>query len=826
MKFLIRCFLTILVCFFILTAHAQESASAKDALSNTVDHPLIVMSNTKGDTKAAPLKKQVDDKQQAAKDKPATAPDIDAVMTPVADYTKINKALDTAQKKLNNPKTSLAEVNAYLRSFTALQDYITKAKAVDQENLNGVQKRIDALGPVPTEGTSEPKDIADKRADFQKQADALKSKMADADLILTKIDELTKLVMNRRNQELLTNILVKQSSIFEPKEFFNSMVSFAGFLYDIVKSPMTWYTTMSDGEKQTVQAHLLYAVLAIVLSLVFAVFLSIFIKRKFGYHFVEQTPSYGKRVMTAVAELIATGLIPAVIIGVFLIWFKNNAVMNTGNFGIFITYMAYYLLAVFLLRAIIKVVFTPFNGKWRLIEVCDDWARPLYKTLLFSIIAISIFSFFGKVAIQTHYSADVIYALKLLANAVKAVCIVLIARTALYDNHTQQSVDQKQDDDFGSMSLSSKISLVLSLVAVVAFSVSLFGYIVLSEFILDRIIGSAIVLGVFYIINRTIRVLFHYLLRFKFWRRTFHLSPKTLVKTEFWFTFFLNPIMVILAVLILLGLWGVSVDILLNNTKKVLTGFNIGGVHVSITSIIMGIIAFFVSMMVFKMIRTSLQTGALSKIEMDDGVRSSLSSGIGFLGIIVSFLFGVAVMGGSLSSIAIVAGALSFGIGLGMQQIVSNFVSGIILLFERPLKVGDLVNIAGQEGIVKQINIRSTELETATKSSVIIPNATVLGGTLINLTHNNRQTKMTLLVGVTPDNDLQKVQDTLLTIAKDNKRILTNPPPYVSINNVTGGGIDLELGCYTSDISKRMNIMNEIRAAMVQAFKKEEIKLK
>lgn len=759
------------------------------------------------------------------KDKSLGVPSIDAVMTDTPDYAKINKVLAAAQKTLNDAKTTRTQMNAYVRSFTNLQDYLAKAKAVAQDSLNSVQTRLDALGAVPADG-SEPKDIAAKRKEFQAEADMIKSQTASADLILTNIDELNKIILNRRNQELLNNILVKQSSIFEPKEFLKSMVGFAGFLYDIVKSPVAWYTQMSPDGQQSVREHLSHVVLAVVLSLLSAVFLSFLIKRKFGYRLTDDTPGYGKRAVTAVAELIATGLIPAAMIGVFLIWFKNNEIMNNGNFGIFITYGCYYLLGIFLLRAVIKVVFTPNNPKWRLIEVCDAWAKSLYKALLFSIIAIGIFSFFGRVAIQTHYAADVIYALKLLADAVKAFCIVVIAQTALYDNKSLSDEDLQNEANFMSMSFSSKTSIVLSFAAVVAFVPSLFGYIVLSEFILDRIIASFILIGALYIINRLIQVMLHVILLLKFWRRTMRISPKTLVKTEFWFTFFLNPLMIVFAAILLLGLWGVSVDILLNNTKRFLTGFNIGGVHVSITSIIMGIVAFFVSMMVFKMIRNSLQTGALSKIDMDDGVRSSLGSGIGFLGIIVSFLFGIAVMGGSLGSIAIVAGALSFGIGLGMQQIVGNFVSGIILLFERPLKVGDLVNIAGSEGIVKQINIRSTELETATKSSVIIPNATVLGGTLINLTHNSRTTKITIPVNITPDNDVQKVQTVLIGIAKGNKRILSTPAPYVAINNVSGSGINLEWGCYTSDIGKRMHIMNDLRGALLKAFVKEGIKLK
>ena len=180
-----------------------------------------------------------------------------------------------------------------------------------------------------------------------------------------------------------------------------------------------------------------------------------------------------------------------------------------------------------------------------------------------------------------------------------------------------------------------------------------------------------------------------------------------------------------------------------------------------------------------KILRRKLFDNILSHVEMDDGIRHSLASGFGFVGFVLATFLAIAVMGGDLSNVALVAGALSVGIGLGLQNIVNNFVSGIILLFERPVKVGDWVIINGEEGRIKQINIRSTEVETFKKSSVIIPNATLLSTSVTNLTHSNNWSRQSVTVGVAYGTDPHKVTDILLECAKSNKKVMKNPAPYV-----------------------------------------------
>jgi small-conductance mechanosensitive channel len=228
---------------------------------------------------------------------------------------------------------------------------------------------------------------------------------------------------------------------------------------------------------------------------------------------------------------------------------------------------------------------------------------------------------------------------------------------------------------------------------------------------------------------------------------------------------------------------------------------------------------------VFKILRVKLQDNILSHVEIDDGIKHSLASGFGFVGVVISLVLAIMVMGGDLSSLALVAGALSVGIGFGLQNIVNNFMSGIILLFERPIKVGDWVKIDGEEGTIKQINIRSTEIETFSRSSVIIPNATLLSNSVTNMTHGNNWMRFSLKVGVAYGSDVEKVKKILLECANANRRVLKKPEPYVLFQDFGASSLDFELRGYSSNIWDGWSIPSELRFEINRRFNEEGIEI-
>ena len=211
--------------------------------------------------------------------------------------------------------------------------------------------------------------------------------------------------------------------------------------------------------------------------------------------------------------------------------------------------------------------------------------------------------------------------------------------------------------------------------------------------------------------------------------------------------------------------------------------------------------------------------------DLDIGVRTSIAALIGFTGTIVAFIIALSVMGGSLKGLAIAAGALSLGAGLGLQNVVNNFVSGIILLFERPFKIGDWILIDQYEGIVKQINMRSTQIETFNKSNVIIPNATLLSNSLINMTYKNKQARIDLFVGVDYSSDIDLVQNTLLECVQETKNILQNPAPYVAFMELQDNSMNFRLSFYISDVGNKLSIQTAVYKKIVEKFRNKNIQI-
>lgn len=379
------------------------------------------------------------------------------------------------------------------------------------------------------------------------------------------------------------------------------------------------------------------------------------------------------------------------------------------------------------------------------------------------------------------------------------------------------------DDELDNMSMSSKIIVFTSLFAALTFGISLFGYPGLATFIFNRFIVSVLLVGAFVIVRRFISDLLRRSI--VFWIKTFRLRKKLLSKADFLMTLLVTPLLLMFLAYSLLRLWGMSGTFMLQAVKKLVFGFQVGGINISLISIITGLLVFLISLTVVRIMKNRLSNNLLNRINMDEGIKHSLISGISFTGFIISAILAIVAMGVDLSNLAVIAGALSVGIGFGLQDVIKNLVSGIILLFERPFKVGDWVIIGGEEGKIKQINIRSTEVETFNKSSVIIPNATLISSSLTNLTHGNNWQRQKIVVGVSYDSDAELVTKLLLECAKSCKKVMKVPAPYVLFKDFGASSLDFELRMYVSDIWSGWQASSDVRYEILRRFREEGINI-
>lgn len=747
---------------------------------------------------------------------------VESVLTKDVDYNSINKEIAAIEDELLKNPSNITITSDYIRSLNGFNSQVLSAKQEAEKNLTFVEKRIGALGELPENGAKETFNISKRRKEFNAEKDLLKSKIAEADLILTKIDEIENIIVNMRNKVLLENILDRQTSIIYPKNFLKYTKDFTAMGFNLLKLPLSWYESLSIMGKNTFSDKIILVLFSVLISLMFAVAISLYVRKHFGYRQMEDEPDYGKKLFAAFAVFVAYGVIPCTVIGAFDIWVHNTSILIETNFGAILNRFILLLIYIFTAKATVKALFAPKSPKWRLINVPDIKAKKISFAIVFSVAIILFFELIQYAAVLEDYSPELILYIKFISSAVKTFCIILTTNRFFCEKNPDEDTQEQTDENAG-LSIFTRIKILVYSVSVIIFSLSFFGYINLADYILDRCILSLLILGSAYIINNTLKVMFQKLLNLRFWIRNLRFKRKTLNIINVWFGLLLNPIILAIAVFILLGLWGASTDLMLQNIKKFLSGFYIGDVKISITSIALGIVVFFVSMSVFKVIKIKLLTDTLVRMDMDYSVRNSLASGFGFFGFIASAIFSIAVMGGNFKNLALVAGALSFGIGLGLQNIISNFVSGLILLFERPIKIGDVVNINGQEGTVKQINIRATELETSTKASIIIPNATILSSSLINLTRNNRQTRVDIPIAVDYKNNVEEVMAILIDATNGYDKIMPKPEPAVSFNDFSSDILNFTLSCYINDIANKQDVLNDLRSIIVKKFNEHNI---
>lgn len=269
--------------------------------------------------------------------------------------------------------------------------------------------------------------------------------------------------------------------------------------------------------------------------------------------------------------------------------------------------------------------------------------------------------------------------------------------------------------------------------------------------------------------------------------------------------------------------WGASPADLAAAWRALSAGVLIGDVAISPVDFFVFILVFVAGYTITKAIQRVLKGSILPKAGMSVGGAEALASGFGYVGVIIASLIAIGAAGIDLSNLAIVAGALSVGIGFGLQNIVNNFVSGIILLIERPVKAGDWIEVGGVHGYVQKVNVRSTEIETFDRSSYILPNSDLISGPVTNYTLSDKVGRVIVPVHVSFDADSRLVEKILLEVGRAHPMVLRNPAPVAHFMKFGDSALEFDLRVMIRNVNWIFVVRSELNHEVLKRLKEAGI---
>ncbi|HAT6339847.1 TPA: mechanosensitive ion channel [Legionella pneumophila subsp. pneumophila] len=301
---------------------------------------------------------------------------------------------------------------------------------------------------------------------------------------------------------------------------------------------------------------------------------------------------------------------------------------------------------------------------------------------------------------------------------------------------------------------------------------------------------------------------------------------KDQILTEFYILKVTLKLVIVLLSVYLIGIsWGFATDFIDTVYKKLLYGFTLANITIYPTRILFGIIIFCFLYLVSRAISTSISRH--QQFENEEETQVAIASILTYVGFSIAVISGLLVAGFNFTGLAIIAGALSVGIGLGLQSIVNNFVSGIILLIEKPIRPGDRINIDGVEGFVKKIRVRSTQILTPVNEDIIIPNSDLITRRVVNYMLTDNYWRVNCEVSVAFGTNLNLVKDILLEIANKHDDVIKSGrnKPVVLFTSFADSALTFQLWCMIKDVNKKSTVKSELNFSIEEAFRKHDISI-
>ncbi|CAO4155263.1 Mechanosensitive ion channel protein MscS [Methylorubrum thiocyanatum] len=754
----------------------------------------------------------------AAKPAAPKAPVSEALQTLRDRLDTIKADLEAREKAITGPNVGAGDLTRARDGLDPVADRLRSVIELLGPRLDAARERLTQIGPKPKEG-EESEEVARERAEREQAVNDIDGTQRLAKSLLVQSDQIVDQISNRRRAAFTRGLFERSTSLLSPDLW---MRVGADIPRDLSSLRSGFDDTVSLFRRNGSLWNLL------VLGLAFGLSFALYFGRRniapaLGRRDINVTSPSKRAKLLGAWRVLLLGTLPA-LAGSYLVYYALDVTELLPA--------RFLPVASTILGGIAFIAFVEATGDALLAVNKPAWRpAPVSDAAAWRINALAVsIAVVITVSKSTEALNSAIYAALPISIATRGVGAVTAALLLAIGLHRFADTAEKEEECFGpyvGTETSSNIGGPLRLLGWVAVAViavaPLIGYVALSAFLVDQLIWTASILVLLWLLIVSADVLIGGSLCedtriATTLQANTGLRKRSLNQIAVLATGFARVLLIAVAALLALAPWGLDSTDIFSSVRTAFFGFKVGDVTISLSAIAFGVSILVLGVFITRGIQRWLENTYLPATDLDAGLRNSISTVAGYVGFLLALALAFSYLGLSLEKLTIVAGALSVGIGFGLQSIVNNFVSGLLLLWERPIRVGDQVLIGDSEGIVKRISVRSTEIQTFDRSAVIVPNSNLISGIVKNRVRGDRTGRVIISVNVLRSKDPVQAAEMMVACAKAHPDVLKEPPPRVVFKKIGDPFLEFELVAMVIDVNLGQKVQSDLNFSVFKTL--------
>ena len=734
-----------------------------------------------------------------------------------ADLVRIEKTLE--RQDLSDPALQglRGDLDPVARIAREAADEITP-------RLAAVKTRLEQLGPKPDDkAPPENATVTDDRKQQQQIFDDLDAQLKQARLLGVDADDVTDRIVSRRRALFARAVFSRSYSILDLGLWSSAIREVPADARATATIATDWLTNVWRRLGPAYGMAFLAFLLAVG---AFYVYAASAVRRLLAREPATAEPSRLAKVLGAFLVVIVISIVP--ILCAFAIAGSLHLLgLVPDRIDPLLKSLVGAVTRISLTAGVARGLLTPSRQNWRLLDLRDVTCDRLIRLALTIALIVSAGKVLDAIFDLIAASLPVAVATRGLVSWAVVITMALSLRGILPEEDDAECLGPKiggPTDWYGPLRIAAWTFIAVTFVAV------LVGYVAFGAFLVDQLVWVSFIGALLYLLRQlaaegTAAAMRPQALVGRGFVTSVGLRRESLDFLAALITGIAGLALWIVAALLVLAPWGIESDDMFGSLQAAFFGFRIGDVTISLSSIVLSFIIFGIGLGLTRALQKWLDQSLLPLTQLDTGLRNSIRTSLGYVGFTLALALALGEVGLDFQKLAIVAGALSVGIGFGLQSIVNNFVSGLIILWERAIRVGDWVVVGEEQGHVRRINVRSTEIETFDRATMIVPNSNLVSGVVKNWVRGDRIGRIRIPLAVPLDTDADVVRDTLVACARAQDNVLRIPAPQVWLAAIGTTDLKFELMVYVGDVEATARVKSDLNFEILKRFKAEKIAL-